>query len=447
MTQTPFRRQIIHLAIPVMICLIMNTVYNTADTFFVGRLGKTATGAVGIAYPAMNIISAIGWAMGNGGGVSVAGNLGNKDRNRASQVATTTLFSCFVFSLLLGLTGFSFRDRLACLLGATETIAPLAADYLKFILLGMAFETCSQALNLLMRFQGTPGLSMVAILSGGVLNLILDPLLIFTFHMGVAGAALATALSQTFSFVFLLVLCLRSGVVELRIKHLCFEPKLFYDIFQIGTPTFARQLLSSMSAVILNSVARPYGDVAIAAVTVVTKITYFCMSLVMGFHQGFQPFCAFNYGAKQHRRVYQGFFFTLRLCFFALCGIGFVSFMFAPTVAGLFTSDPEVQGRAATGLRLSLPMIPFVASMIGIDMTFQTLGYIGRNMLLALLRQGGFLLLFALIFPKIWQFFGVQLAQPCSEICSFIFALLLYRSPMLKLKKQANSNTGIKEAT
>lgn len=442
MTRTPLRRQIIRLAVPVMICMLMNTIYNTADTYFVGRLGKAATGAVGIAYPAMNMITAIGHALGNGGGTSVAGSLGSRDRTMASRAATTTLFICLLISLVIGLTGCMFRDRLAFLLGATETIAPLAADYLKFILLGMVFETSSQAMNYLLRFQGNPGLAMVALLSGGFLNLLLDPLLIFTFHMGVAGAALATALSQTFSFAFLLILCLRSGVVELKWKHLYFDPALFRAIFRIGTPTFVRQLLNSLSTVILNFAARPYGDAGIAAVTIVSRVTFFCMSLILGFHQGFQPFCAFNYGAKQYRRVYRGLLFTLRLCFSALCLIGLVGFVFAGPAAGLFTKDGEVQALAALGMRLSLPTIPFVASMIGLDMVFQTLGHVGKNLLLALLRQGGFLLLFALVFPMIWQFLGVQLAQPCGEMSSFIFALLLFRAPLKSLKNLADRDTG-----
>ncbi len=440
MTAAPFRRLIVRLAVPMVVCMLMTGFYNMVDTFFVGQLGKSATAAVGIAQPVMTIITAIGYCFGNGGGTCLSNRLGERNRSGASAAASSAFFLCFGFTLLVGIAGLCFRRQLVPFLGATDTIAPYASEYLLYIFCGMAFSSSSMVLSNILRYQGSPGMAMIASLSGGLLNVVLDPIFIFTLGMGVGGAALATVISQIFGFCLMLAMCLRTGIVELRFKRIELKRRLISQILRLGLPTFFRQFLTSLSVVILNYAARPYGDGAIAAITIASKVVFFFQAYSMGFGQGYQPFCAYNFGARCYDRVYKGLIFSIRASALSLAVLCIPGFLLAEPIAALFSDEHAVIEMAARTLRFFFPAVPFIALMIMLDMCCQTLGQIKKVLILAFMRQGVLLGIFALGLPVLWDFTGVQLAQVFSEMSSLILALILCIPTAKKLKNAVNGS-------
>lgn len=310
MTETPVPRLITTLAIPTIVSMLITSIYNMADTFFVSQIGTSASGAVGISFSLMAIIQAIGFTLGQGSGNYISRLLGQKDTEYASKVAATGFFTALFIGSGLAAMGLLLLDPLVYALGATKTIAPYAKDYIRFILIGMPYMAASFVLNNILRFQGSAFYAMLGIGTGGIINIALDPLFIFGFKMGTGGAALATIISQFISFCILFHNSGVGGTIKIRFKD--FTPKwvIYKEILRGGLPTFYRQCLGSISMICLNFSAGPYGDAAIAAMSIVTRVFQFAMSAMLGFGQGFQPVCGFNYGAKRFERVQEGFWFA-----------------------------------------------------------------------------------------------------------------------------------------
>lgn len=303
MIEDPIPRLICTLAIPTIISMLITSVYNMADTFFVGKIGTSATGAVGVVFSLMAIFQAVGFTFGIGSGNFVSRLLGGRDKEQAEHVAATGFYTAFAVGVLLMVLGFIFLDPLMRVLGATDTILPYARDYARYILLGAPFITSSFVLNNLLRFQGSAMYAMVGITAGGVLNILLDPLFIFVFDMGTGGAALATVLSQIVSFTILLVHSSRGGNIAMDPRKVQPSVRLYGEILRGGMPSFYRQVIASIAVIALNLSAGPYGDAAIAAMSIVSRVMMFALAALIGFGQGFQPVCGFNYGARRYDRV------------------------------------------------------------------------------------------------------------------------------------------------
>ena len=313
MTQTPIPKLICQLAVPTIISMLVTSFYNMADTFFVGKINTSATAAVGVVFPLMAIIQAFGFFCGHGSGNYISRQLGAQNFEDASRMSATGFVTAFVLGLCILGVGFAFTDPLLYIMGSTETILPYARDYMRIILLGAPYMTASLVLNNQLRFQGSAFYSMIGITFGAVLNVGLDPLFIFVFDMGVAGAAWATILSQFVSFCLLIAGTFRGGNLKLNLRNFSPSLKYYKNIVKGGTPSLCRQGLGSFATICLNLMAGPYGDAAIAAMSIVTRITQFANSIVIGFGQGFQPVCGFNYGAKLYARVREGFWFCVKL--------------------------------------------------------------------------------------------------------------------------------------
>lgn len=319
MTETPLPRLVLSLSVPTIVSMLITSFYNMADTYFVGLIGSaSASGAVGVAFPLMAIMQAVGFMFGHGSGNHMARVLGAGDAADARKMAATGFFSAFFVGLAIMTIGLLAAEPLAYALGSTPTIAPYAMEYLGYLMPGAPFLIASLVLNNQLRFQGSAFYAMIGITSGAVLNIILDPLFIFTFGMGVAGAALATSLSQVVSF-FLLLNGTRLGG-NIRIHWRDYTPTLanFREILRGGVPSLARQSLNSLATVCLNLASGGYGDAAIAAMSIVTRVMMMTVSAIIGFGQGFQPICGFNYGAGLYERVRRAFWFCVRLCFCVL---------------------------------------------------------------------------------------------------------------------------------
>ncbi|WP_352415497.1 MATE family efflux transporter [Oscillibacter ruminantium] len=436
MTTEPVGRLICELAVPCIISMLVTSIYNMADTYFVGKLdSNSATGAVGVVFSLMAVIQAIGFFFGHGSGNYISRKLGEQDGAEARRMSSTGFTLALLAGAVLCVLGEIFLTPLANLLGATPTILPYARDYMRIILIGAPWMTASLVLNNQLRFQGSAAYGMVGISAGAVLNIALDPVFIFALKMGVAGAALATVLSQFASFCLLLWQCGRGGNLRPHLKDA--QIKRFYcqEIARGGLPSLARQGLASLATICLNRSARGYGDTVIAAMAVVTRVMMFGGSALIGFGQGFQPVCGFNYGAKLYHRVRQGFWFCVKwgtAFLLVVCALGAV---FAPELVALFRNDPEVIRVGALAMRCQCVGFALSGWVVISNMTLQTIGDTGPATFLAAARQGVFFIPAVLILPQLFNLRGVILAQPVSDILAFSVAVPLMLRALGKMRE------------
>lgn len=437
MTEEPVERLISSLAVPTIISMLITSIYNMADTFFVSRISTSASGAVGVSFSLMAIIQAIGFTFGSGSGNYISRLLGRKDRKHAAKVAATGFLTAFGLGALVAVLGLIFLDPLVYALGATATIAPYAKDYLRFILIGTPYMASSFVLNQILRFQGSAYYGALGIGIGGVLNIILDPIFIFTFNMGIAGAAIATIISQLVSFLILLRNCGLDGNIHIRFKNFTPRWEIYRQIFRGGLPSFYRQTLASTAMIFLNLSAGKFGDAAIAAMAIVNRVFMFAISAVLGFGQGFQPVCGFNYGAKRYDRVRRAFWFTAKTAIAVLVVLSILGIVGAPKIMALFRKeDPEVIKVGSYALRLRALTFPLSAWIVAVNMLLQTIGKSVEASLVAVSRQGLFFLPAIWLLPRKWGLLGVQVSQPVADICSFVVALVLGISVLRELESR-----------
>ena len=428
MTEPPVHRLICKLAIPCIISMLVTSFYNMADTFFVGMLkSNAATGAVGVVFSMMAIIQAVGFFFGHGSGNYISRELGKKNYDEASTMAATGFYAALSAGVLICVFGQIFLEPLAYLLGSTDTILPYTKDYLRVILLGTPWMTASLVLNNQLRYQGNAMYAMVGIVSGAVLNIGLDPLLIFTFNMGVAGAGWATIISQFVSFCLLYIGVSRGSNIHIHISQVKFQLFYFKHIIQGGLPSLARQCLASVATISLNHAAALLNDDAvIAAMGVVQRIMMFGASAMIGFGQGFQPVCGFNFGAKLYHRVKEGFWFCVKSSFVFLIAVSALMFVFAPDLVRLFRDDPAVVACGATALRFQCISFPAQSWIVMSNMMEQSIGRTVPATFLAAARQGVFFI------PVVWILFaafglvGIQMAQAVSDLLTLLCAIPIH---------------------
>ena len=437
MTKTPIPRLIGELAVPTIISMLVTSFYNMADTFFVGKINTSATAAVGIVFPLMAMIQAFGFFCGHGSGNYISRQLGAHNFEDASKMSATGFVSAFVLGLGILVVGFLFTDPLLRIMGSTETILPYARSYMRIILIGAPYMTASLVLNNQLRFQGSAFYSMIGITTGAVLNIGLDPLFIFVLDMGVAGAALATIISQFVSFCLLIAGTFRGGNLRLNLRDFSPSLKYYQNIVKGGAPSLFRQGLGSFATVCLNLMAGPYGDAAIAAMSIVTRISQFAASVVIGFGQGFQPVCGFNYGAKLFKRVQEGFWFCVKFCTSVLLVAAVCGWIFSPNLIGIFLkTDPLVIEYGSQALRLQALTFPLVGWITIANMMLQTIGKTVKASLLAMSRQFLFFVPVILTLPGFLGILGVQLSQPIADFCSFLLAVPLSISVLREMSHE-----------
>lgn len=437
MTKTPIPRLIGELAVPTIISMLATSFYNMADTFFVGKINTSATAAVGIVFPLMAMIQAFGFFCGHGSGNYISRQLGAHNFEDASKMSATGFVSAFVLGLGILVVGFLFTDPLLRIMGSTETILPYARSYMRIILIGAPYMTASLVLNNQLRFQGSTFCSMIGITTGAVLNIVLDPLFIFVLDMGVAGAALATIISQFVSFCLLITGTFRGGNLRLNLRDFSPSLKYYQNIVKGGAPSLFRQGLGSFATVCLNLMAGPYGDAAIAAMSIVTRISQFAASVVIGFGQGFQPVCGFNYGAKLFKRVQEGFWFCVKFCTSVLLVAAVCGWIFSPNLIGIFLkTDPLVIEYGSQALRLQALTFPLVGWITIANMMLQTIGKTVKASLLAMSRQFLFFVPVILTLPGFLGILGVQFSQPIADFCSFLLAVPLSISVLREMSHE-----------
>lgn len=434
LTQAPVHRVIGAMAIPTIISMLLTSMYNLVDTFFVGKINTQSTAAVGIVFSVMFFIQAFSFFFGNGSGNYISRQLGAQNTKDAEVMASTGLFYTLVFSLIVMLLGWIFLEPISILLGSTPTILPYTRQYLGISLLGTPFIMGTFCINNQMRFQGFTKYSVYGVISGSIINCLLDPVFIFGFSMGVSGAAVASVIGQICGFVIMLIMSQKEGVIHYTYRRISFEGRFVKEIIAGGTPSISRQGLASVSTIALNSVAGNYGDAAIAAMSIVTRISMFIFSVIVGLGQGFQPMCGFCYGAKLYDRVKEGFWFGTKIGTLFLLFWSVVLIIFSGEVVSLFRDDPEVIAIGIPALRYQMIIFPACSFMMMANMMMQTCRKTIRANILAASRQGLFFIPLIFVLPYFYGLFGVEICQAVSDIISLIVTIPIVWSAFKEMR-------------
>lgn len=421
MTTWPIPKLVITLGIPTTISMLVTNIYNMADTYFVSELGNSASGAVGVVFGLMAIIQAFGFMFGHGAGSIIARKLGEQDVHSASVFASLSIAACLCVGTLIGALGLIFIEPLMRLLGSTETILPYAKGYGIYILIATPITMTSFALNNILRYEGKAFFAMIGLTIGGLLNIIGDPILIFGFDMGIAGAGLSTAISQLVGFLILLSMFLRGKTLsKLNVKYVKENPKGIFQIMATGFPSLCRQGLNSISTMLLNNLAGGAGgDAAVAAMSIVNRITFFIFAVGLGIGQGFQPVASFNYGAKIFSRVKTAFYFTFGAGEVLLGVFVVIGLLFSNHLIEVFRDDPTVVAIGTLSLKLQLLSLFFHPMTICSNMLFQSIGENKKATFLSMLRSGILFIPILLVMTKLFGLFGVQSAQAIADVLTF----------------------------
>ena len=430
MTQMPVNKLICKMAVPTIITMLVSAVYNMADTYFVGKIGTSATGAVGVVFSFMAIIQACGFFFGHGSGNYMSRKLGEQKTEEASVMASTGFFSSFAVGVIIGVLGLIFISPLSKLLGSTDTILPYTKQYLFYILCGTPFMMSSLVLNNQLRFQGSAVNGMIGVTAGGVLNILLDPIFIFVFNMGVRGAALATVLSQAVGAVWILhFLTGNKTILRLKKANLRLDAKIIGPCLALGISTFVMLSTESILSIsFTSSLSRYGGDLAVGAMTIITSTNQLIVMPLQGICQGGQPIISYNYGAKNNDRVKKAFFTQFKVCVIFTC-ISWAIMMLAPQLfAGIFTSDKVLANYTAWALRIYMAGIFAMGFQVSCQQSFMALGQAKVSLILACLRKLILLIPLIFILPLIFQdkVFAVFLAEPVSDIIAAIVTTIVF---------------------
>ena len=424
MTETPIPQLVLSLAAPTILSMLITSIYNLADTFFVGQISTSASGAVGVVSSLMAIIQALGFMLGHGAGTIISRSLGSRDTTTATRFASTSFFTALVFGVVLAVAGLGTLPHFMMLLGSTETILPHACAYARPILIAAPLMISSLVMNNILRYEGKASFAMIGLVTGGVLNIALDPLFMFVFGLGTAGAGIATALSQSISFCILLSMFLRGKTVsQFRLSAVTREARDFGRILLGGAPSFGRQGLNSIGGMLLNLAARSYGDAAVAGMSIVSRIFLFIISVAIGVGQGLQPVASFNYGARKYRRVRQAAIFTIEAAFCMLVVLVGLCWVNGDALIRLFRDDPAVTAVALPAFHYQCLAMLLQPIIVVANMTFQSVGASGRATFLACCRQGVFFIPLILILPRTHGLFGVEICQPIADVLTFLVSL------------------------
>lgn len=420
LTETPVPKLVIKLGIPTTISMLVTTIYNMADTYFVSKIGTSASGAVGVVFGLMAIIQAVGFLFGHGSGSIISRKLGAKDVDDATKVASTGFFMSVSCGVLICVFGLVFITPLMRLFGSTETILPFAKEYARYILLACPFMCASFVLNNILRYEGKASFAMIGLVTGGLLNIFGDWLLMSKFEMGISGAGIATAVSQFISFCILLTMFFMGKTVsKIKISRISFKKEYLGNIILTGFPSLVRQGLASVSTMVLNRYAGAYGDAAIAAMTIVNRICFLVFAVGLGIGQGFQPVSAFNYGAKKYKRVKNAYFFTLAAGEVMLGLMAIVGMIFSGNLVGIFRDDPEVIEIGTVALRAQLVALFFHPLCVCTNMLFQSIGKNFSATFLSTLRNGLAFIPVIIVLTKLWGLTGIELSQTVADIITF----------------------------
>ena len=429
MTTEPVQLLVGKLAVPTILSMMVTSFYNMVDTYFVGKINTSASGAVGVVFSLMAIIQAFGFMFGHGSGNFLARKLGEKKEEEAAEIANAGFVFAFSFGVIFAVAGLLNLDRLAYLLGSTDTILPYARSYMGPILVGAPWMMSSIVLNNEIRYQGNAKTAMFGIMAGAVINIGLDPLLMFGLKLGIMGAALATISGQLVSFVILLITTRRPENISISFKKNPFRFKYLGEIVAGGLPSLFRQGLASVAGILLNVMAKyvageELADFTIAGMGIVSKLSMSLNSMVIGFGQGFQPVCSFNYGAAKYRRVKEAFLFSVKVCAALMLVISVLCYIFAPFIVERFREGDElVKEIGAFALRAQCVTWVTGVWIILTNMLLQASGRAFGATVISSARSGLCFIPVILILPRFLGITGVQISQAVADVIAFFISL------------------------
>ena len=423
MSESNVYKLIAVLGIPTIISMLITNIYNLADTYFVGTLGDSAQGATGVLFTLQSIIQALAFMLGHGCGTYVAKFLADKDKKNASKYASSAFFVGFFAGLILLLFGLIFLRGFCYFLGSTETILPYAMDYGMWVLISAPFMITSLIMNNILRYEGKAFYAMIGLVSGGLLNIFGDFMFINVCHMGIFGAGLSTAISQLISFIILLVLFIIRAESKLFPLNMSRDIIDYFKIIRTGFPSLIRQGLNSISSGILNNLCKPYGDSAIAAMSVVNRYSSFVMSIGLGIGQGFQPVCAFNYQIKKYDRVKKGVIFTILFGTFLVSLLAIPAIIAPEAIVWSFNHSENVINIGKDALRYACIGTLFLPISITANMLYQCIRKSEIASFLAMLRSGLVFIPLIFILETNLKLLGIQIAQPISDVIAAIISI------------------------
>lgn len=423
MTETPVPKLILNLGIPTTISMLITNIYNMADTYFVGTLGESAQAATGVLFTVQAILQGIAFMLGHGSGTFVAKELADRNPEGATTYISSAFFLGGAIGLLIAVLGVTFLEPLVRFLGSTQTIAPHARAYGFWILLAAPFIICSLILNNGLRYEGKAFYAMFGLTTGGILNILGDYVLVMKLGLGVYGAGLATAASQVVSFCILLVMYLKMAQSTLRLKAMSQDIRLYLTVARVGLPSLIRQGLTSVTMGILNNVTKPFGDAAIAAMSVVNRYSNFLMCVGLGMGQGFQPVASFNYQAKKVDRVKKGLLFVTAFGLVFIGSMSIISMIFAEPIITVFQKQEDVIRIGAGALRYAAFGMIFMSFSTPVNMLYQSIQQPTISSVLSLIRSGGVTIPMLLLGVPILGLTGVQIAQPTADVIAGLISI------------------------
>ena len=423
MTETPVAKLILNLGIPTTISMLITNIYNMADTYFVGTLGESAQAATGVLFTVQAIMQGIAFMFGHGGGTFISRALADKNTKEATKYISSAFFMGGLIGVMITILGLTFLDPLVRFLGSTETIVPHAKDYGTWILLAAPFIICSFILNNGLRYEGKAFYAMYGLTAGGLLNILGDYILVMKCGLGVYGAGLATAASQVVSFAILLYMYLKMAQSSIQIKAVSKDFRLYLKIARVGMPSLIRQGLTSVTNGLLNNVTKPFGDAAIAAMSVVSRYSNFLMCVGLGMGQGFQPVASFNYQARKYDRVKKGLLFTTAFGLVFIGAMSTISIIFAEPIITIFQKHPDVIAIGAKALRFTAIGMMFMPFSVPVNMLYQSIQQPTISSALSLIRSGMVTIPLLLFAVPILGLLGIQLAQPIADIVAGLISI------------------------
>ncbi len=435
MTETPVPKLITKLAIPTILSMLVTGFYNLADTYFVGKITTEDTAAVGLVFPFMAIIQAVGFFCGQGSGTFLSRMLGSGEKQKAEEMAATGFLLAAILGVLITVFGNIYANPLAYLLGADAGSVEKTVQYLRIILIGAPFMTCQFVVNNQLRFQGSAIYAMVGLFCGAAANVVLDPIMIFGFRMGISGAAVATVSGQLISFIVLMVGTTKGANLRLHVKNIRLN---FYYLGQIangGLASLLRQGLAAVATLLMNNEAQELGgNAAVAAMSIVTRIVMMIGSAMIGFGQGFQPVCSFNYGAGKKDRVREGFFFCFKYgTVFLTFGAAILIILADPIVYGI-RHDPAVVEVGKVALRWQAATLPFLAFTSMANMMLQATGKGIKASIASSCRSGLCFIPCLYILVYFFGIRGLEATQAVADFFSLLIAIPLAVSELAKMK-------------
>lgn len=437
MTETPVSKLIITLGIPTTISMLVTSIYNMADTYFVGELGESQQAATGILFTLQAIIQAVAFMLGQGSGTMVSKALADKNKKEASEYVSTAFFIGLSAGSLLMILGLIFLSPFMRLLGSTDTILPYARQYGFWVLMAAPFMVCSFILNNNLRYEGKSFYAMIGLVTGGIINIFGDYLLIRVLEMGVFGAGLSTAVSQVIGFIMLLFFHRKTAQSIISIKNISREIKVIATISRVGFPALIRQGLTSISNGLLNNLTKPFGDAAIAAMSVVNRYSMLVMCVGLGIGQGYQPVASFNYQAKRYDRVKKGLLFTMIVGFILVGIMSVPGLIFPRQIVQLFQKNEDVCSIGGFALRCTSIGVLFLPLSIPVNMLYQSIRKAGISSFLSMMRSGLMLIPTLLVTTTLWGLTGIQISQPIADICtglvSIPFIIIFLKKPEEKM--------------